>query len=186
MRTGGTLLFLAAMGSGCSTIKTKWEYDHSADLSALRTYEWVGVRAARNEGVADRVREDTDRILVAQGLSAAGSAPDFTIVVYFDPEPVQPWEDAHREPTEAGICLGCLLAAVFHGDPRPSWRLWASPNGPNPTQTLRMEFLDPKTQQVVWRGCAKGPFDARMSEEKQARLVDRAVAKLLARFPSGH
>jgi hypothetical protein len=189
MRTGGTLLVLAAVGGGCSTIQTRWECDPSADCSAFRAYQWVDVRGAvRTEAIANRVREATERVLVAQGFSADGAAPAFSIVVYFDPEPGPPLsEDAYRQPTELGVSVGYVLGEVFHGDGTPSYRLWARPNDyASESQTLRIEFVDPMTQRVIWRGCAKGPFDARMSAEKQAKLVDRAVARLLARFPRAH
>jgi hypothetical protein len=185
MRTGGTLLALAAVGGGCSTLQTRWEYDHSADFGSLRTYEWIGVRAARNEVIANRVREETDRILVAHGLRAGGASPDFTIVVYFDPEarPPDP-EAAVREPTGLGYFVGCLLAVVCRGTVSPNLR-GGGPSGAlsGDTQTLRLEFVDPRTQQVIWRGCAKGPFYAPISEQRQVGLVDRSVAELLLRFP---
>jgi hypothetical protein len=49
--------------------------------------------------------------------------------------------------------------------------------------TLILDVYDPKLKSLVWRGTASDTLRAKSSPEKRQARLDKAVKKLLAKFP---
>ncbi|MCK4774804.1 MAG: DUF4136 domain-containing protein, partial [Candidatus Krumholzibacteria bacterium] len=49
--------------------------------------------------------------------------------------------------------------------------------------TLRIDFVDPKTERLVWRGSAYGAVNRDPTEDMIRKNVDRAVKKTLDQYP---
>ena len=49
--------------------------------------------------------------------------------------------------------------------------------------TLTVDVYDPKLKSLVWRGSASDTLRAKVSPEKRQARIDKAVGKLLAKFP---
>jgi hypothetical protein len=49
--------------------------------------------------------------------------------------------------------------------------------------SLILDFVDPQTKQLIWRGSAKAEVDDVKTPEKREALIDEAVQKILKNFP---
>jgi hypothetical protein len=49
--------------------------------------------------------------------------------------------------------------------------------------TLLIDFIDPKTRTMIWRGTASAVVNPDSSGEKKEELVREAVAKIMEQFP---
>jgi hypothetical protein len=49
-----------------------------------------------------------------------------------------------------------------------------------------LDFVDPATNKLVWRGWAEGSIDGVIDrQERMEEIIDLAVGRILERFPSG-
>lgn len=49
--------------------------------------------------------------------------------------------------------------------------------------SLILDFVDPKTKNLIWRGSGKAQVDSAMTPESRDKLINEAVAKILKNFP---
>ena len=49
--------------------------------------------------------------------------------------------------------------------------------------TLILDFIDPKTKNLIWRGVAEGVVPARTSPEKSEKKINEVVQQMLKKFP---
>ena len=49
--------------------------------------------------------------------------------------------------------------------------------------SLILDFVDPQSKRLIWRGSAKAEVDSVDTPEKSEKLVNEAVNKILANFP---
>lgn len=179
MWKSASVALVALAAAACSSVSVSTDWDRDADFSRLVTYAW----APRAEGAPDpfggdtlvekRVVASVERHLAARGRRPAEGPPDFLIAAEtFTREYLDVW----TWPTYWGYgWAGC-------GYPWGGW----SRDRVQVTQvtegTFVLEFLDPASREVVWRGVARSVLDASSGSPER---VDEAVAKLLAGFPPG-
>jgi hypothetical protein len=169
---------LAFLAAGCTGIRVSTDYDPEADLGALRTYDW---RERERQDESDprldnslldaRVRRAVDRELAARGLTQADAGADF-LVGY----------DVVLEKQVRFSTVGGWYR-------RRGWG-WGWGWGRPATyaraydQTiLILDFSEPDTGRLLWRGMAAGNLVADASPEERQAQVDRTVAAILDRFP---
>jgi hypothetical protein len=162
-----------ATTSGCATWGVRTDYNPSAGLSQARTYAWAPQTLKSDFGVSlpgQRVRVMMDEGLAARGLRQVqpGQNPDFLI-------------RARYRATEQ-------LAVLPDGGYGWGWGGWSGWGGygwdvyPYTEGDLRVDFLDPRTGNVIWH--------ARAEKDKTHPDMDRndvfnAVTKILAQYPPG-
>ena len=49
--------------------------------------------------------------------------------------------------------------------------------------TLILDFINPKTKNLMWRGVGKGVLPGRTTPEKSEKNINNAVSKILAKYP---
>ena len=49
-------------------------------------------------------------------------------------------------------------------------------------KALTIDFVDPKSKELIWRGAAKAFLDPKETPEKQEKLVNEAEQKILKNF----
>jgi len=146
------------------------------------TWAWLPNPPDRNSRLDDDILDARIRTTIAQHLASKGmqertvAEPDY--FVNYDIN-LQNKMDVYSVNTYYGY------ATVGWG-----WTYYAP--GPAVTQTtvreyqvgtLLVDFLDPATRRLVWRGTASADLQQNLDQdEKQARL-DRAVTGILADFP---
>ena len=150
------------------------KFDREADFSNYRLYDWVVESKARPQGTplalggaADtRIREAIDRRLNKKGFKVAADAEaDFLVTYDGALEPVTDIEGRRRQ-------LSSGVAWVVEGDINSYSR-----------GTLVITIRDRATGEVVWTGWTTESIKGAEASEKQ---IDRAVKKILRRFPPHH
>jgi hypothetical protein len=141
-----------------------YDYDKSANFSALKTYAWAPDGNIQDELTHKRIVAAVDAQLAAKGLRRveAGATPD-VIIAYR--------AGVHRD-----------LQVNGYG----AYRLnrWSSARVEQvPVGALMVEMLDAKTKDVLWRGVATKDLDVHASPEKREKNINKAAQKLFKNYP---
>ena len=173
---------LLALVSWATTVtvaqKVKVGYDRGTDFSKFKTYNWnapampptrpvlfeaVTARVEvelRDKGFV-RVERDGDLILTPSGGMDYGISR----------EAANPYSPTYGGPPPS------LNATMWTGTTGPSSAgIW------NAEGTLILTFVDRASNKIVWSGSVKQKLDLEQ-KNKSLELADKAVIKLLAKFP---
>ena len=167
--TKHSVLFLLVLTLSCSAIyDVSYDYDSEADLTHLRTYDWLpvpeGVEA--DDLVVGRVKRATNAKLGEKGFQMDQDNPDFLIAMHVGSEEkvtYRQWGYSYS----------------------PYWGRGGSSRYKYQEGTLVLDFVDAKSKQLVWRGQARGFVDRKSTPKKDDKLVNEAVTKILKHFPPG-
>ncbi len=173
---------LMVLALGCaSSIDVKHDYDKSQHFSALKTYDWFpeptiipgNARTAmqRSGLVAKRITDAVDSQLSAKGLTKDSRNPSFLIIKHIG-------LDDKINVTDYGYSYGAY--GRYYGG------AWGGRNidvYQYTEGTLILDFIDPKTKQLIWRGCAIGTVDPNKTREEREKRLNKAIAKIMAKFP---
>ncbi|MHC4550980.1 MAG: DUF4136 domain-containing protein [Planctomycetota bacterium] len=172
------LAALAATCTACSAVRVETDYDPDAEFAGLENFAWLPARGrpagdprVDNALVDARVRGAVERHLAAQGYRKV-SAEDADFLV------------AYHAAVERKLDLEALYGPYGYG---PHYGAW----GPGHETVVReyeegsllLDVLEPKRHQLIWRGSARAVVDRTATPEERSALVDKAVAKMLDRFP---
>lgn len=174
-----------AAAIACSGISVNTDYDPAYDYSKLRSYHWYSEGSGQtgdpridNTLVQQRIHRAVDYQLSRRGFRRAEAprAADFLV--------------AYNVITEKQ-----LEAQTYHtgyGGYRGGYYGRGGGIGVGVSQTeireyevgtLLLDFVDPKTKALLWRGEAKARLDPNQTPERRDALVNEAVSKLLDQFP---
>ena len=174
------LLALAAALAGCSTLKVNTQYDPAAPYKDYKTYAWLdkapGAEQAppmRNPAVRRMVVDALDREMGKKGLvrTTPDRNPDFLVSVLG-------WSQSRVEVTNYGYAYGASYAYSPYGAVAvavPATSIDTYTDG-----TLLVDFVDPKTMKMFWRGIAT---DTISSVEAVNGTINEAARKLLEAYP---
>ena len=167
LRKKHTVPLLLLLTLSCSAIyDVSYDYDSEADLTHLRTYDWLpipeGVEA--DNLVVGRVKRATNAKLGEKGFQMDQDNPDFLIAMHTGSE---------KKVTHT--------AWGYSG----RWRSARRTKFQYQEGTLVLDFIDGQSKQLVWRGQAKGFVDKNQNPKKDEKLVNEAVTKILKHFPPG-
>lgn len=173
------LLLLTVCSNVTSAQNVKVGYDKAADFSKYTTYTWAppGVPPARPL-LYYQVVGTIDEHLKSKGLKRTEQGGDLILAAV------------------GGIDFGVNIPAgtpilPTYGGPPPSIDsgMWVGASGFSsgmapmvPEGTLLLEFVDVHANRVVWSGSVNEKLDIERKNESLKR-VDRAIAKLLSKFP---
>jgi hypothetical protein len=157
---GSLMMSLAA----CSSMDVKTGKDPQADFSRFRTFAWteqpIEARQVRPSSILDQtVKASVERELPRRGLTpAAGAPPDLLI----------------------GYVAGAQTAMSYFSRYGHSGDVFQEPYTYR-LGSLTLEFIDPKTNRVVWQGTAADVIgDAGATQDQ----VAEAVRKILSEYPT--
>lgn len=181
MRKGSRSLFLfilSVAAIACSAQKVKVGHDKTTDFSKFATYSWdepamPPTRPVIFEAVVARVEVE----LASKGLTRVPKDGDLTLT------------------PSGGLDFGFAGQAgtpysPTYGGPPPTFNatMWTGSTGPSTAAvyvtegTLVLTFVDRVSNKIVWSGSVKQKLDIEQ-KTKSLELVDKAVIKLLRRFP---
>jgi hypothetical protein len=167
------LVSSAGLGA-CNTIRVTNDYDTSVDFAALETWSWypeAGAPGSDPEGIvsltSSRIRADLESELVARGYSKSTDG-DFEVAFH---AVLSRRVDAGTAPYGYAWRRGYMGMAAA-----PDIMFYDE-------GTLLVDFIDPKTKTMIWRGTATSVVDPGSSAEKHAGAIHEAVTKILAQFP---
>jgi hypothetical protein len=159
--------------AGCSTTAVQHDYDHESDFTSLKTYNWRPVERKSNiSDLAVKTAKDAvNRQLAAKGFSQTSTNPDFSIAMYLGTQ-------IKRDTMDYGY---------FYKDHRRHYRArWgrAPLDAYNYEEgTMIIDFVNAKTNELIWRGSLKEVIDPVVTPERLHRKLNDAAEKILEDFP---
>lgn len=163
------LLVLAPLLSACSGITASSNFAPGVNTTQYRTFGWYATPPGQALSVSDQqVRAALQNQLEQKGLTPATAAapPDFLIAYHAKRQ--------QKVDVSPGYAYGYGYGYGWWG---------GFPNVYTYTEgTLIVDFIDPKTNQVFWRGTAQSVLSH--PNNPDPRKVDKAVAKIIKRYPS--
>lgn len=185
MRTRSWLLAMTAAVpaalAGCSTVKVHTEYDPKTQFADYKTYAWNPTPAgpdqvptARNPAVRALVVSAVDRELARKGLVKVPIEDDPSFIVT-----ALGWAQRQIEVNNYGYAYA---GPYVYGPYGPGYTLAAPRVEVHDYEvgTLVLDFSDPRTKQLFWRGVAT---DTIQDLTKVRERIDDAVRKLLESYP---
>lgn len=172
------LCVLAMASLSCFAQKVKVGYDKATDFSKFKTYNWTEpampvTRPVAFEAVVARV----DVELQAKGFTRVSNDGDLILTpaggVNFG---------------FAGVASTPILPTYSGPPPSINGGMWTGATGPStagsyvPEGSLVLTFIDRVNNEIVWSGSVKQKLDLER-KNKSLELIDKAVIKLLKRFP---
>jgi hypothetical protein len=155
------LLFAAA---SCSGITANSNIAPGTNLAKYRTYGWQNQGTGQPESIGEQeVRSALQTQLAQKGLTLATTTPPDFLVSYH----AKKQEKVESYPGGYG----------YYG-----YGWGGFPDIETYTEgTLIVDFIDPKTNRVFWRGTASGVLDN--PDSPNMERIDTAVAKLVQQYP---
>ncbi|HXZ85747.1 MAG TPA: DUF4136 domain-containing protein [Myxococcota bacterium] len=175
LRVTRALVLLLAL-SACSSVQVKQDWDPQANFAALHRWSWqsstpvvTGNPRLDDPLVHKRIQGALADTLRTKGYAQTTSKPDFLVTYHIA---IEQKLDAQTIYTGYG-----------------PYRGWYGVGGTQTVVeqydlgTLLVDFIDPNTNNVIWRGTAQSRLqELKTPEEREARVKD-AVERLLAQFP---
>jgi len=178
------LLFLVMSAFGLSLASAqdvRYDFDKDKDFSKYKTYKWVTIKDADqpDELTAKRITSAVDAELATKGLTKTDSDNADLYIGY------QTAIGTEKQFTSFNTGWG-------YG---PGWGGgWYGYGGMTTSTTygststvyigqLDLSMYDPASKQLVWRGVASKTLDPKAKPEKKDKNVNKAVKKLLKKFP---
>jgi hypothetical protein len=148
-----------------------YNYMPGTDFSKYHTYKWVDIpsNVHPNQIVAQEIRDAVNNVLAAKGFTlATGDKADLNVGY-------QCSVDREREWSAWGMGGG-----LRWGGGMASAESSTITNG-----MLAVDFYDPTSQQLIWRGSAAQTLNPSGNPQKDMERLNKAVNKLLKHFPPG-
>jgi len=158
------LLGLMAVSAAAQSVQS--DYDKGFRFSDLKTFSFVNQRRAATDPLASdtlndsRIRNGLESQLTANGFKVESEKADFVIAYYVTTKNKVNVQD-----------LG-------YGPPR-----WFGGRDIRVNQysegTLMVDFIDAKSNQVIWRGRASGTLEMKGVDKKISKSVEKLVKQFL-------
>ena len=170
--------------SGCSTIQVTSEYNPKRDFSSLKTYAWLNDKdkpsddlRINNELVISSVRDATEESLESKGfVKTKRDQADFLIS----------WFGVIEQKVKAES-ITHFYAPYGYGTlyRDPAWNTQAQATALKEYEkgSLIFDFLDPKSNTLMWRGIGQDRIVEGQLDEKIKKNLHLAVRQILADFP---
>jgi hypothetical protein len=169
-------MLVAMAATGCaSTMTVSSHVDRDVVFNQYRTYDWGPAdtlptgdpRLDQNPFFKDHVEGAVEKGLAARGFTLASSGtPDLLIHYHAN---ISQRIDVNRVDRGYGYCYGaeCQSGVIEYE-----------------AGTLVLDFIDSRTNRIVWRGWAQDTVgDALENENEMERQINEAVTRMLARLP---
>src|SRR5438876_12222750 len=175
-----TALFLMGVSSAYAQ-DVRYDFDKDKDFSKYKTYKWVAIKGAEmpDELTQKALTSAVDTQLAAKGLTKTDSDNADLYIGY------QTALGQEKEFTSYNTGWG-------YG---PGWGGgWYGYGGMSSTTTygststvdvgqLDVSMYDAAAKQLVWRGTASKTLDPKAKPEKKQKNINKAVEKLLKKYP---
>jgi len=177
-----SMLCVSLFIASCASMTVNYDYDQRVNFAALKTYNWLPTppKSEVNQLTIRNIEFAVDKQLRAKGLGMSEENPDFLIAVHVTKQTqvdTQEWGYAYGSGnfSHGGPYGRFVGGAPANYDFRRGTDTYVYDIG-----TLIIDFVDPRTRELVWRGTGTAEIDP---SAPQTELVNRAVAKVLENFP---
>ena len=149
--------------AGTVTADVKVEVDPGFDFTAYSSYAWREGTPARRESAEKRIHDSVDRELAAAGLRLAEEDADLWVVTHV-------LVDQHSLRDLRDESYWEFYKGIKSVDPYDLGR-----------GTVVIDLVDPKLEQIVWRGAVSKAVDKNMKPD--SKKIDEAIHSVLKRLP---
>jgi len=171
--------FIATIPTLALAQKVKVGYDKGADFTKFKTYSWgEPAMPVTRPLLYESIKGSVDMELKGKGLARVDKDADLVLL------------PAGGTEFFVNAAAGTPILPTYGAQP-PSIdaTMWTGASGPSglmapyvPEGTLVLTFVDRVSNKVIWTGSVKEKLDIE-NKKKSLEHVDRAVIKLLDRFP---
>jgi len=188
------LLMTVIISSSCSSLNLTTDYDETINFTQLKTYAWHKANKHNensnhylkvNHIMDQRIRSLINQELKNEGLIKSSTTPDFLInysIIVEDRTDIQTYNNYN------GYYPGFRYGAGFgtYGQ----YMSMSYGSGSSNTQvtyyqqgTLIIDVINPKTDQLMWRGAADGRLPKNANKQEKDKLIQKYITKILSNFP---
>jgi hypothetical protein len=168
MKIGFAVLFsgpLFLSGSLALAQDVKYNYDPTVNFSKYHTYQWVNLSTMHPDQLIDKqIKADIDAQLAAKGFTQATGNPDIQVGYQIAVDKEKQW-NAWGSGMRIGGGFGTATESTIN------------------VGTLGIDFFDPATKSVVWRGIGTKTIDPSGNPQKNMERMQKSIAKILKHFP---
>lgn len=161
---------LALLGSGVVTAQDiKTNYMPGTDFSKYHTYKWVTINNSEQVDpiVVQQIKDAIDTQLTGKGMTKTDAdTADMYVGIQTSIQQQQQW---NAYGTGGGWRFGGGMASATSSTIQIG--------------TLGVDFYDPATKQLIWRGEATKTLNPSKNAQTNLNRINQAVAKLLKTFP---
>jgi hypothetical protein len=157
------LACMAAMGQD-----VQYNYMPGTDFSKYHTYKWVDIpsNVHPNQIVNQEIKDAINNVLASKGfILATGDKADLYVGYQCSVDQERQW---NAWGMGGGLRWGGMGSATSS----------TITNG-----TLAVDFYDPTSQQLIWRGQATNTLNPSGNQQKDMERLNKATQKLLKNFP---
>ena len=168
-------VMIVVIGCAATPLAVKYDYDTAADFTSLKNFGWMppAGNAVAADLVVKRIKNAVNVQLQAKGRTEVPENPDFLIAMQLSGKTV--YEGSKAVGMSVGIPVGRAgTVSVGGGKSKPIEKTEG---------TLVLDFVDAKTQALVWRATASAAVTPAASPEEQQARINEVVAEMLKRFP---
>jgi len=162
------LAALLILGSGVRAQDVHYNFMPGTNFSKYHTYKWIEIpsNVHPNQIVDQEIRQAVNNLLASKGFTQANADKADLYVGY------QCSVDQERQWNAWGMGGGLRWGGM--GTATSS----TITNG-----MLAVDFYDPTSQQLIWRGTAAETLNFGNNQQKNMEKLNKGVAKLLKHFP---
>jgi len=174
------VMILLAAGSAVGQ-DVRYNFDRSTEFSKFKTYKWVTLKdAARvNDLTEKQIMAAVDAQLATKGLSKVDRDNADLYIGY------QAAVGQEKEFTSFSSDWGYGGGWYGGGWYGPGMSTTTGQTSTIYIGQLALDMYDSANHALVWRGVASKTLDPKAKPEKQAKNLNKAVAKLLKNYPPG-
>lgn len=168
--------------TGCSTLKVSQDYGPGVDFATLKTYSWQKARQPETGDIRvdsplidQRIRGAIEKHLALKGIELSQTdLPDFTVTYTYNII-----SKIQSTPVTTGVGIGYGgSGSIGTVGVRTGSDIRQYDQG-----LLVVDFLDPKTEKLLWRGTSTRVVSVHATPEKITEDIDVTIEKLLEQFP---
>lgn len=170
-------VFVVLSLAGCASTQVRTDYDEQASFARLKTYDWIesngekkGMPGIHSALVEERIRSAVEYELAQMGYRRVVSgAPDFRV--------------AHYVIAEEKLAVTTFDRYYGYGYSVHRHYGHLSYAQEYVRGTLILDIIDAESNDLIWRGWATKALDQNPKPASVRMYVDKAVRKILRRFP---
>ena len=168
-------VMIVVIGCAATPLAVNYDYDTAADFTSLKNFSWMppAGNAGSDDLLVKRIKNAVNVQLQAKGRTEVPENPDFLIAMQLSGKTVH--EGSKGVGMSVGIPVGRAGSLSVGGG--------KSKDVVKTEGTLVLDFVDAKTQSLVWRATASAAVTPAASPEEQQARINEVVAEMLKRFP---
>jgi hypothetical protein len=166
---------LVVLGGCSGGMEIQTDVDPAADFSGFKTWNWVPVSAEKtgDPGVDDgvvrtRIQNAVEEELTKRGYLKSTDTPDFLVN----------YHTAMKDELNSMEMQEYYEAQTYEEFRKDVTYTYTWHKG-----TLILDFIDAKSNKLVWRGAARAEVNLNDSAETKKARISKAVERMLREFP---